>query len=101
MKLDDYIKHVFIPVVKAYKNLKKSDESNIAWCIRNKIIGHACYAFDDYGKLYASKAAQAEYEKKSKGMIHDNEDVYYDTADEKGKQYHKYHCEHVFTNTML
>jgi len=102
MKPEEYLADVFVPLAKAHRKYL-IDDSGFARHFRNKIYRHACYALDDfnnYRKLYASKAAQAEFRKTNKGMIHDC-DVSYVTILCKGNKVKKYHYEHVFTNSML
>jgi hypothetical protein len=102
MKPEEYLTDIFVPLAKAHRKYL-NDDSGFARHFRNKIYRHACYALDDfnnYRKLYASKAAQAEFRKTNRGMIHDN-DVSYVSILCKGNKVKKYHYEHVFTNSML
>ena len=96
---------VLIPVIQAYAKLSKiEDDPVIAYHIR-KIAGHVCYGLEGRGKRYASKAAQGEYIKANKGMIHDrtsDEQKNFDfAAQKKGKVNGTFCYEHVLTNSML
>ncbi len=104
MDYNDYLRLVFIPIIKAYSRLGNNDNAIVSYHV-SKISDHACYALEDQGVLYASKAAQAEYAKHNNGMIHDRkhkEQLAFDTAASKyGRAYGTFHFEHVFTNSML
>jgi hypothetical protein len=100
MKLDEYTRAVFC-VIRARLTLDDSDRSYVARHFRY-VFQQVLYGYEDFGKKYASRAAQAEYER----MGNEGQIIRWHVRDcrkfdKLGRQNGAFHMEHIFTLAMF